>query len=210
MSKRFLTVLLCSAMLAVACDEKEDDGATSGDCDLEISQGSGEQVTLDSVDGLYAVDSVQAGVPITFYIRITNNTDDAISGLTHGFRICSPDGARWATTIGDTTGTVGQAQFDLVFSLMTFSVTGSGADTVGFGGNKLYGPGLLPGFDDIVYTVQIGPIGTSYHGDRICIDSSWFPPGGDWLWANGSHTVYPDWDGARCFRIVNPASLSSR
>lgn len=197
-------------MLAVACDEKEDDGATSVDCDLEISQGPGEQVTLDSVDGLYAADSVQTGVPITFHIRIINNTDDAITGFTHGFRICSPDGARWTTTIGDTTGTVGQAQFDLVFSLMAFSVTGSGADTVGFGGAKIYGPGLLPGFDDIAYKVQIGPIGSSYHGDRICIDSSWFPPGGDWLWAISSITVNPDWDGARCFRIINPAALGGR
>lgn len=210
MSKRFLTVLLCSAMLAVACDEKEDDGTISGDCDLENGQGLGEQVTLDSVDGLYAADSVQTGVPITFYIRLTNNTGETITGLTHGFRICSPDGARWGTAIGDTTGTVGKAQFDLVFSLMAFSVTGSGADTVGFGGAKLNGPGLLPGFDDIAYTVQIGPIGTSYHGDRICIDSSWFPPGGDWVWAISGRTVDPDWDGARCFRIVNPAVLSSR
>lgn len=197
-------------MLAVACDEKEDDGAISGDCDLENGQGLGEQVTLDSVDGLYAADSVQTGVPITFYIRLTNNTGETITGLTHGFRICSPDGARWGTAIGDTTGTVGKAQFDLVFSLMAFSVTGSGADTVGFGGAKLNGPGLLPGFDDIAYTVQIGPISTSYHGERICIDSSWYPPGGEWLWATSGDNVNPDWDGARCFWIVNPAVLSGR
>ena len=213
MSKRFLTLLLCGAILAVACDEKDDDGVTSGDCDLENGQGPGEQVTLDSVDGLYAIDSVKTSVPITFYIRLTNNTGETILGFSHGFRICSPDGVRWTTAIGDTTGTVGPAQFDLVFTILAFSITGSGADTVGFGGAKISGPGLLPGFDDIAFTVQIGPIDTSYHGDRICIDSSWYPPGGDWLWstsATSGGTVYPDWDGAQCFWIVNPAALSSR
>jgi len=210
MSKRFLTLLLCGAILGVACEEKDDDSVTPGDCDLEISQGPGEQVTLDSVDGLYAVDSVRAGVPITFYIRLTNNTGEAILGFTHGFRICSPDGARWTTAIGDTTGTVGKTQFDLVFSLNGFSVTGSGADTVGFGGATLYGPGLLPGFDDIAFTVQIGPISTSYHGDRICIDSSWYSPAGVWLWATSGDPINPDWDGARCFWIVNPSALSGR
>ncbi len=217
MSKWFSAFLLCGAMLAVACDEnkkeKEDVGTTSGDCDLEISQRPGQQVTLDRVDGLYAADSIQTDVPITFYIRLTNNTGATILGFTHGFRICSPDGAQWNTTIADTTGTVGKTQFDLVFTINTLSVTGSGVDTVTFGGARLSAPGLPPGFDDVAFTVQIGPINTSYHGDRVCIDSSFFPPGGEWLWAtsDGSgRSTRPDWDGARCFWIINPAVLSSR
>lgn len=210
MSKRFLTFLLCCAMLAVGCDEKDDNGTTSGNGDGGNGHEPGEQVTLDSIDGLYAIDSVKTDTLITFYIRLTNNTGDTITGFTHAFRVYSPDGAQWTTAIGDTTGTVGKAQFDLVFSLNGFSVTGSGADTVGFGGVKLYGPGLLPGFDDIAYTVQIGPISTSYHGRTICIDSSWFPPAGDWVWATSGGTVHPNWDGARCFWIVNPSALSGR
>ena len=210
MSKRFLTFFMCCAMLAVGCDEKDDNGTTSGNGDGGNGQGPGEQVTLDSVDGLYAIDSVQTGVPITFYIRLTNNTGNTITGFTHAFRVYSPDGAQWTSTTGDTTGTVGPAHFDLVFTLVDFSVTGSGADTVGFGGAKISGPGLLPGFDDIAFTVQIGPIDTSYHGDRICIDSSWYPPGGDWLWATSGGPINPDWDGAQCFWIVNPIALSAR
>ena len=203
MSKRFLTFLLCCAMLVVACDEKGDDGTSSGNGDGGNGHEPGEQVTMDSVDGLYAADSVKTGVPVTFYIRLVNNTGDTIASLSHGFRVYSPDGAQWTTTTGDTTG-IGLTQFDLAFALKAFSVTGSGADTVGFLCARLNGTGLQPGFDDIAFTVQIGPISTSYDGDRICIDSSWFPPGGDWLWATTGGTVYPDWDGTRCFWIVNP------
>lgn len=210
MSKRFLTFLMCCALLAVGCDEKDDNSTTSGNSDGGNGHEPGEQVTLDSIDGLYAFDSVKTDTLITFYIRLTNNTGDTITGFTHAFRVYSPDGAQWTTAIGDTTGTVGKTQFDLVFTLVAFSVTGLGADTVGFGGATLQGPGLLPGFDDIAFTVQIGPISTSYHGDRICIDSSWYPPGGDWLWATSGDPIHPNWDGARCFWIVNPTALSGR
>jgi len=197
-------------MLAVGCDEKDDNGTTSGNGDGENGHEPGEQVTLDSIDGLYAADSVQTDTLITFYIRLTNNTGETILGFTHAFRVYSPDGVQWTSTTGDTTGTVGKAQFDLVFTILAFSVTGSGADTVGFGGAKLSKPGLPPGFDDIAFTVQIGPISPSYHGRTICIDSSWYPPGGDWLWATSGEDVFPDWDGAQCFWIVNPSALSAR
>lgn len=210
MSKRFLTVLLCSAMLAVACDEKEDDGAISGDCDLENGQGLGEQVTLDSVDGLYAADSVQTGVPITFYIRLTNNTGETILGFSHGFRICSPDGATWDTTIGIDAGGITDAMIDQGIFVNSFSISGSGSDTVGLGGFKISGTGIPDGFDSVAFKVEIGPISTSYHGQRICIDSSFYPPGGEWLWATTGGSIHPDWDGARCFWIVNPAVLSGR
>lgn len=211
MSKRFLTFLLCCAILVVACDEKEDNGTTSGNGDGVNGHEPGEQVTMDSVDGLYAIDSVKTDTLITFYIRLTNNTGGAITGLTHGFRICSPDGATWDTTIGIDGGGITDAMIDQGIFVNSFSISGSRSDTVGFGGFRtVTGTGIPDGFDEVAFAVQIGPISTSYHGRRICIDSSWYPPGGDWLWATSGDPIHPNWDGARCFWIVNPSALSGR
>lgn len=210
MSKRFLTFLMCCAMLAVGCDEKDDNGTTSGNGDGGNGHEPGEQVTMDSVDGLYAIDSVKTDTLITFYIRLVNNTGGAITGLTHGFRIFSPDGATWDTTIGIDAGGITDAMIDQGIFVNSFSISGSGSDTVGLGGFIISGTGIPDGFDEVAFAVQIGPIDTSYHGDRICIDSSFYPPGGDWLWATSGDPIHPDWDGARCFWIVNPAALSAR
>lgn len=211
MSKRFLTFLMCCAMLAVGCDEKDDNGTTSGNGDGENGHEPGEQVTLDSIDGLYAADSVKTDTLITFYIRLTNNTGDTITGLTHGFRISSPDGATWDTTTGIDAGGIITEMFKQDVIINSFSVSGTGADTIGFGGFRMVtGTGIPDGFDEVAFAVQIGPISTSYHGRTICIDSSWYPPGGDWLWATSGDPIHPNWDGARCFWIVNPVALSAR
>lgn len=166
-------------------------------------------MALDHVDGLHPSGGVLTGVPITFYIRLNNNTSDTITGFTLGFRVYSPDGAQWTTTEGDTTGTLGKAQFDGGVFFNPFSITGSEADTIGFGGFRILEPGAPPGFDDVVFTVKIGPISESYHSKRICLGSSWYPPSNSWMWSTTGGSVYPDWDGAQCFRIVNPAALGA-
>lgn len=199
MSKLFIAFLLCGALLVVGCSKNNDTGTNSGYV--------GEQMTLDHVDGLSTDGNVQTGVPITFYIRLNNNTDDTISGFSLGFRVYSPDGAHWATTVGDTTGALGPAQFDVGVFFNPFSITGSGADTIGFGGFRILADGAPPGFDDNVFTIQVGPISESYHGKMICLDSCWYPPSNRWMWSlTGTKTIYPDWDGARCFRIMNPTT----
>ena len=57
-------------------------------------------ITLDHVDGLLTGDptSVEAGVPVTFYLRLTNaggTNEGNITGASNGFRVYSPDGATW-------------------------------------------------------------------------------------------------------------------
>lgn len=171
---------------------------------LLSGESSGQSVTIDHVDGLYGVSSseiVADGLtPITFYIRITGDAS-AHGGIINGFRVYSDDGATWGTTTGDTLG-LGKAQFDGFFFINYFGVTGSGADTVGFGAFSFFGTGLPAGFDDIAYSIEIGPIDASNHNKTICLDSSYYPPSGVWIWAGPN--VAPSWSGVRCFTCINP------
>jgi hypothetical protein len=91
-------------------------------------------------------------------------------------------------------------RFDLVFGIYPHSVDGLGADTVGFGGASLLGPPAIPdGFDQQVWWVETTP---SADGDTLCIDSSWIPPGGEWVWwTTPAGPIYPDWSGPHCFLV---------
>ena len=165
-------------------------------------------ITLDHVEGMWGEQNLMIDCPVTFNLRVTSDSN-SYQGMVNAFRVFSPDGADWTTTIGDTTGTIGMTQFDLVFVVNEFGVTGSGADTILFGGASMMAGGLQPGFDDIAFTMQIGPLDSINIGKTICLDSSWAPPTGDWLWSGQmAGTVIPAWDGPHCFTVM-PAPPSN-
>ena len=193
------------AAVILACSCSKDD-----EQDSVLDSGQGEQVTLDHVDGIYAVDSLRTGEIIRFHIRLNNTTSDTIAAFSLGFEVYSPNGARWGTTTADTTGAVGKTQFDGGIFFTPTNTTGSVVDTIGVGGFRIMGPGLAPGFDNVAFSVGIGPIDPVYHGRLVCLDSTYYPPGGTWLWATTGSNVNPDWDGAHCFRIINPAAMSDK
>ena len=58
--------------------------------------------------------------------------------------------------------------------------------------------GMPDGFSDITHTITIGPTRSASAGREICLDSSYFPPSGSWLWAPGGK---PTWSGPHCYRI---------
>lgn len=178
-------------------------GAAAPECSAPELRGAESlgSVSLDHVDGLQSPGVLQMGVPITFHLRCTNDAGDPQLALTNGFRVYSPSGAEWGSTWADTTGTVGGAQFDLVWLINEYSISGSGADTVAFGGCVMFSSGMQSGFDDITHTITVGPIDTAYDGGQICLDSSWFPPSNDWLWVNSGCGARPSWDGPHCFAI---------
>lgn len=169
---------------------------------------SAQSVTLDHVDGLYAGNETEiiadGSSKIKFHIRFTNN-NDSHGGIANGFRVYSDNGATWGTMVGDTVG-LGKALFDGGYFISPFSVDGSGADTIGFGAFRFFGPGLPGGYNDIAYTIEIGPINPIYHGRTICLDSAFYPPSGEWKWAGPD--VYPIWDGPHCFTCIDPATLN--
>ncbi|MFH1374829.1 MAG: dockerin type I domain-containing protein [bacterium] len=164
-------------------------------------------ISLDHVDGLLSNDTIPTGHVITFHLRVANLSDYRPKGLTNGFRVYSPTGAGWDTTVIEEVYDLSQ-HLDLTVGTRTFSVTGSGADTVGFYGVALAQQGLPIGFDSVTHMITVGPIDRSFSGGEICLDSCWFPPGGDWLWAKqqgGMGNIFidfPAWDGPHCFPIL--------
>ena len=166
------------------------------------------ETELDHVDGLYNSNSVKVNESLTFTIRLRNNSDDAAYGITQGFRVYSPNGAEWTATSGDTTGTLGYAQFDNYIDINEFSISGSGADTIGFEMSRYSGSGMIPDFDDNVFTITAGPMNENSRGRTICLDSSWSSPTGAWMWSMSDATeLYPRWDGPHCYTIVDPSFI---
>ncbi len=162
-----------------------------------------QSLSLDRVVGLVGSNTIHTSAPVTFYIRLTNNISENVDGITNGFRVYSPDGASWTTLTADTLGTLTGAHFDLIWSIAYFGVTGSGADTVGLGGSRLFNTGVPSFFDDTVWSITIGPIDPAHVGKTICLDSSFFPPSGIWRWyvGGGIGYRYPSWDGPHCYQI---------
>ncbi len=157
-----------------------------------------QTVILDSVEGMVGDSLLLPNALVRFNIRI-NSGDIHYSGITNGFRIYSPDGATWTTSRGDTVGSMGGSQFDLIFQINHFSSDGVGADTIGFGGSALFGPGLAANFNEVVYQITIGPITELSLGKTICLDSTFYRPSGTWKWAGPEG--FPTWDGPYCFLI---------
>ncbi len=158
----------------------------------------GQSLTLDHVDGLNTTGGLKMGVPVTFFVRMTGD-ENYYGGATNGYRVYSPTGAQWTTTVADTTGALTASIYEQQY-VKHFSVTGSGADTVGLGcWRQLNSTGLPVDFDDVVFEIQIGPIDQTYDGGQICLDSSYYTPSGVWKWAGPD--AFPAWDGPHCFTI---------
>ncbi len=161
--------------------------------------------TIDHIDGLWNTDTLSINTPIVFHLRTNNNTSENIIGQTNGFRIYSDDGATWNTTIEAETGAIDGTMFEQTFTNL-FSIDGAGADTVGFAGFRLFMPGIPAGFNEITYTITIGPIDASNHKKTICIDSTFYPPASAWTWSTPSGDFFPDWNGPYCFTIFDPSA----
>ncbi len=169
---------------------------------------SGGSITLDSVAGEIAPGVITTGSPITFYLRVTNNTGDTIMHMSNGFRVYSPNGGQWGTTDVDTTGALNSTHFNIGIFTSAFYPDGSGADTVGVLASSSYGQprGMLNGFSDVAFTITIGPISPAYVGKTICLDSCFYDQGGSWKWqVDGLSHYRPAWGGPYCFTVYEPA-----
>jgi hypothetical protein len=192
-----------------------------------LAQGTG--VSIDRIEHT-VLDTVEAGNVATFHIRLTNDTEWHYN-FNNGFRIWSPDGAEWSYPGRDTTycweapgvDACGWGNDTWVDSILAdrsffwfdrfsstlqrvyFSCDGAGADTVGYAGASNSDTLGLPAYWTGV-PLHI-PIQTRLQdtGKTICIDSSWFPPGGTWKWAGispgGAGQVSPEWSGPHCFTL---------
>ena len=161
-------------------------------------------ISLDEIIGSWTYfpdELLCTGTNVIFKFRLTNETGSYIAGMTTGFEVYSPDGATWTTTTGAWLVDC-HTWFDLTCGVRPHGVTGSGADTIGFEGAKLMQQGIPPGFDSVVFLIAVGPIDDSWGGYTLCIDSSYYPPGGIWMWGlNPGGNFPPGWDGPYCYQI---------
>lgn len=169
-------------------------------------------ITFDHVQGTSAGDTVAVGSSLRFVLRYRNDSTKGV-GISNGFRVFSPDGAIWDSTIADTLGwrpgdatpgkaILGRAQFDIVSAITRYSSDGMGADTIGLLGAMFQATGLPGGFNDTAYAITALNIRAGSEGKHICIDSSWFRPGGTWKWAGtAGFNRFPEWSGLRCYLI---------
>ena len=100
-------------------------------------------ISLDHVDGEGEPGQISAGGTVTFHIRLNNSSSYDLLGSTNGFRLYSPDGGTWSPIVGDTASIGWGEYFDGGLFLSPSSVTGSGADTIGFGGFAMMKPGMV-------------------------------------------------------------------
>ena len=199
------------------------------------SYGQDYELILDHVDGLVSgeTDILEVGTEITFHIRFTNpgSPNEAnITGSSNAFRVYSPDGATWtpitwAPYYDESIPPFGAWVYPYEYwpyyyngavKLNEFSVTGEGADTIGFAGysdpsGSPPSDGVTPGFSEIVYTITT-QVDASQTGKRLCLDSCFYYPQNEWLWSSDTGNpptstgdIYPEWDGPHCFYIGGTA-----
>ena len=164
-------------------------------------------ITLYEVDGLTTDGKIKPNTPITFHLRLTNYAGGNIKGFSHGFRIYSPDGATWTPIAADTTNQGWPSMFDMVFQIDHQNTTGSGADTIGYGGASYYQSGIPDGFDEISFLIHTS-VDASQAGKTLCLDSCFYGAAGEWVWSVNSSSYYPSWDGPHCFEIAEAGEIS--
>ena len=83
-----------------------------------------------------------------------------------------------------------------------------GADTVGFSGyDQTTGLGIFGGLTaNPAFRIKLASTDCADTGKMICLDSSYFPPSGKWLWSDGS-SYGPTWDGIHCYYLYKTPNL---
>lgn len=158
-------------------------------------------VSLDHIDGVDPSGNIQIGSSVTFHLQLSNTGYFSLAGSTNGFRVYSPNGAIWTPLMPDTTNVDWGNMYDGGLFFTFRSVTGVGADTIGFGGFAIEMPGIPPGFDQVVFLIQTS-VEEGQAGKTLCLDSCYYPPAGEWFWSHSIHgNTEPAWDGPHCLSI---------
>ncbi|HOP07317.1 MAG TPA: hypothetical protein PLF13_08510 [candidate division Zixibacteria bacterium] len=170
-------------------------------------------ISVDHIDGLWTDVNGSVGPAgtsylnpgaVTYYLRYTNDSDTYVPGMTNGFVVYGPEsfypasGAELAFTNNGRLRYLSDL-YSLVAVVDTFSSDGSGADTVAFSYSGMMEIGLWEGFDEVVSAIYTG---CDAEGETLCLDSTFYPPSGFWLWAvAGIGIITPGWDGPHCYEV---------
>ena len=178
------------------------------------ARANGGAVYLGAVDGLVGGQiPCNLGTDVVFHFGYTNlDHVNKAKSITNGFLLTVTGGATWTNgAYGDefSWGPAGD-NFDLVWSVNPSPWLGQSGDIIGFGGSAVTGPGLVPGYDGpaVYFTVNFG-FQAGLDGQTFCIDSTFYPPSGAWMWAYGASvgSFPPAWDGPYCWVLSGLSSL---
>jgi len=169
---------------------------------LSFGLANGQSVSIASVSGLVGIDTVGVGpvvITLSYNFGPTNTT-----GSSNGFKIYSTDGAAWTST-SISNAAAAAALPEMNGGAFTGILSGDGLleDTASLGSFAISGPGVPAGAVRLAAVISIVPTLAS-DGKTICIDSAWFPPGGDWVWADAGGSVTCGWLSApKCYTVYN-------
>jgi len=190
---------------------------------LAQGQSCGE-IYLSNVTGIYGSptsDTVQIDVPVRFTLNLRNDHDNNLVAFTLGFQVytalsdANPTTAGYFDALVDDSISIPDGwiyfppyvfgHFSRVFN-NTFSIDGIGRDTTSWSAivEDTLAPGLPSGWDTPIFWIETQ---AHNHGDILCLDSSFFPPAGAWLWSMYpivTPSPQPDWFGPFCFHVYDP------
>jgi hypothetical protein len=146
---------------------------------------------------------VSPNTPVTWTVSIFTSGYGGLMGHTNGFRVflSSTNDASGLLPGGTFTAitytTLGDFSNYASYNEIPFGIDGAGVDTIGFGGVSFTNPAVIDG-----PCWEISTMVDSLADTYLCLDSTYFPPGGAWLWSTlSSGSFNPDWDGPHCYLI---------
>jgi hypothetical protein len=172
-----------------------------------LANAQGAAISLDHIEiGAYPGDpgklDCNPGV-VEWQFFYDNQTGSNATGTTNGFRVYSPDGANAEILPAPASDWNPAIDWKALYwdgGLFNNYFDGPTADTIGFGNFKIVGTGYPSGQGDIAFIIQ-SPVSCSDSGLTLCIDSSFYRPGGSWLWSTTGGPFTPTWDGPHCYMI---------
>lgn len=178
---------------------------------LSFGLANAQSVVLTSVNE-FGSDTLGTG-PCNFEFTWDNTGAPApLSGFTNGFAFSLTGGTRDAVQVDslfydDAVRNCGN--FDSGGKINKFSWDGLGTDTIGLGGFYMSDVGMAVGATCLMAKFSVN-INADADGETFCIDSAWYPPGGDWLWSFDAGTADCGWAGPFCwlmYEVPNQAPI---
>ncbi|MFH1372692.1 MAG: T9SS type A sorting domain-containing protein [bacterium] len=174
-----------------------------------LAQGAAE-INLSGISPATGLgpDSIRMGVAYTFTFELTYTPGDGymVGAFSNGYEVSRTDAGPFYALTWDTVaafGWLGRLPGGNFF-FNPFSITGTGADTIGYGGYSV-GGGITDGTIGDAYTLTTGCDDSDV---VLCIDSAFYPPGGSWWWATvkagfPNMNYAPGWGGPYCYTVYS-------
>jgi len=162
--------------------------------DKDRQGGVSLQLTGAGTDGV----AIFPGSPFDIEIWMDNYSGTNILGVSNGFRIYSPDGASW--TVPVTTMDPTFCSFFDLFCGTVESVDGISEDTVLLGAVAMF-TGIPSGWYGMAASIAT-EVDAAQVNKTLCVDSTFVPPSGTWVWNTPQGSFPPEWMGPYCWDIV--------